>query len=73
MGIESIGYDTTNYCGVELKSIEYGIDDYAIILHGSQTSNPTLHRIKVKYTSRDIYYTINGKRYSFSNMMRIKF
>lgn len=59
------------YSSTLLLSIEYGIDDYAVV----QQALPDGKRgrkchCKIHYDGENVYVVHNGHRYSFSNCMR---
>ena len=45
----AVGY-WTDFGGVEVKSIEYGIEDYLICVSFVETSEPKPHYLKIKTT-----------------------
>lgn len=54
----------SGFGGIEIKSIEYGIDDYIIYVAGAWCSAKSVHKCKV-------YYTMNGNAYFKYNGVRI--
>lgn len=46
--------------GVEIKSIEYGIDDYIICVSGAWRSKKNVHRVKIYYSDKGDYFKVNG-------------
>ena len=50
--------------GIEIKDIEYGIEDYLVYLSGSWSGHPAPHRTK-------IYYTSDGKAFTKCHGYRI--
>ena len=55
--------------GVELKEIEYGLEDTVKVVAGTMTSQPTSHRLKIYYDSREPYIKLHGRRLKFSDCM----
>lgn len=55
--------------GVEVKEIEYGIEDYALVVAGTMSSSPTSHRLKIYTTDSDMYIRLHGRRLKFSECM----
>ena len=51
--------------GIELKDIEYGINDYAIIV----IQEKSVHRVKIYYGERE-YIRICGRRLYFDECLR---
>ena len=67
---EYIGY-YSGYSGIEIKEIQYGIDDYIVFVAGAWCSNKSVHRSKVYYTlsGRD-YFRYNGNRIYLDECIR---
>lgn len=61
----TVGYWSA-YGGVEVKEIEYGIDDYALVTCGAMSGKPTSHRLKIYTTESDMYINFHGRRLKFS-------
>lgn len=60
----TIGY-WCDWWGIELKGIEYGINDYAIIV----IQEKSVHRVKIYYGKRP-YIIIHGYRFYFDECFR---
>ena len=60
----TIGY-WCDWMGIELKDIEYGINDYAIIV----IQEKSVHRVKIYYGKRH-YIRIYGYRFYFDECFR---
>ena len=60
----TVGY-WCDWMGIELKDIEYGINDYAIIV----IQEKSVHRVKIYYGIRH-YIIINGRRLYFDECLR---
>ena len=60
----TIGY-WCDLMGIELKDIEYGINDYAIIV----IQEKSVHRVKIYYGKRP-YIRIYGYRFYFDECLR---
>lgn len=67
---EYVGY-YSGYSGIEIKDIQYGIEDYIVFVAGAWCSNKSVHRSKVYYTSsgRD-YFRYNGNRIYLDECIR---
>lgn len=50
------------FCGLELKEIDYGIEDYMIVVSGAWCSKKDVHRLKVYYGSKNDYIKLHGYR-----------
>ena len=61
----TVGY-WCDLMGIELKDIEYGINDYAIIV----VNETSVHRVKIYYGKR-LYIRICGRRLYFHECLRI--
>ena len=61
----TIGY-WCDWRGVEVKGIEYGINDYAIIV----IQEKSVHRVKIYYGKRP-YIRINNYRFYFDDCLRV--
>ena len=61
----TVGY-WCDLMGIELKDIEYGINDYAIIV----IQEKSVHRVKIYYGLRE-YIKINGRRLYFDECLRV--
>lgn len=64
----TVGY-WSDMGGVEVKEIQYGIDDYALVVAGTMSSTPTSHRLKIYYNSQEPYIRLHGRRLKFSDCM----
>lgn len=49
--LETIAYISA-LNGVEIKKIEYGINDYVYCISGSWGSHKTVHKVKIRYGNR---------------------
>ena len=66
---KSIGY--WSVCnGTELKHIEYGINDYAIVVLNAWGGEKSVHRVKIYY-GKGIYINIHGYRLYFDECIRM--
>ena len=61
----TIGY-WCDWRGIELKDIEYGINDYAIIV----IQEKSVHRVKIYYGIRE-HIRIRGRRLYFDECLRV--
>ena len=68
-------YPTVAYCtdfeGIEIKDILYGIEDYIVFLAGTMGNNPTCHKAKVYYSGERPYFKLYGRRIYLDNCMRV--
>ena len=68
-GMRTIGYWSENG-GLEVKSIEYGVNDYILAVSGTFCGKPEVHRLKIHYGFRSQYVVLNGHRYNFNNCIK---
>lgn len=74
---EYVGY-YSGYSGIEIKEIQYGIDDYIVFVAGAWCSNKSVHRSKVYYTvglkspygDARAYFRYNGNRIYLDECIR---
>lgn len=57
--------------GLELKEIEYGIEDYAHFISGILGGKRQHHRLKIYYDRESPYCKLNGCTVSFAEIMRV--
>ena len=59
--------------GLEIKEIEYGIDDYVLCVSGAWGGGKQAHRVKINYTTRgDAYIRIHGYRIPLNECIRME-
>jgi len=56
--------------GVEIKEIEYGIEDYCLCVTQTMTANPRAHRVLIHYDDRP-YINIDGFRIYMDDCLRM--
>lgn len=68
---ESFAY-YSGFGGLELKHIEYGIDDYIFCVSGAWTSKKSYHKLKV-YTDNngESYMKLHGYKIPLSDCIRM--
>ena len=59
--------------GVEIKHIEYGIEDYVYCVSGAwgSTVNKRYHKLKIYNTENDSYIRLNGYKISLNECIRV--
>ena len=68
---ESFAY-YSGFGGLEIKKIEYGIDDYIYCVSGSWTGKPAYHKLKVYYGNDGIaYIKLHGYKVPLNECIRI--
>lgn len=61
----------SGFGGIEIKSIEYGLDDHIIFVAGAWCSNKTAHRARVYYETETPYFKYNGNRIPLDECIRV--
>lgn len=68
---ESFAY-YSGFGGLELKHIEYGIDDYIYCVSGAWTSKKTYHKLKIHYGSNgNSFIKLHGYRVPLDECIRM--
>ena len=60
---------TSSCGGIEVKKIEYGIEDYVIFVAGCLIGKQTVHRVKIHHGDNP-YFNFNGSRIYFACIYR---
>ena len=60
----------SGFNGLEIKGIEYGIEDYVLCVSGAWNGKPNPHRLKIYYTSENAYIKLNGYRVPLDECIR---
>ena len=70
---ETIGYYSDIWGYVEIKHIEYGIEDYLYCVSGTWgiTTNKRYHKLKVCYTEKGGYIRLYGYRIPLEECIRV--
>jgi hypothetical protein len=58
------------YSGIEIKKIQYGIDDYVIYVDGILCENKNVHKSKIRYNNRGAYFMHGNNRIYMDECMR---
>ena len=66
---ETIAY-YSGFNGLEIKGIEYGIDDHVLCVSGAWYGKPKPHRLKIYYTSENAYIKLNGDKIRLDECIR---
>ena len=69
-------HDTIGYVsmlgGVEIKGIEYGVNDYVYVVSGAWCSQKSYHRVRINNTaSGRSFFQIHGCRIYFDECIRM--
>ena len=59
----------SGFSGIEIKDIEYGIEDYIVFVAGAWCSNKTVHKAKVYYSGNG-YFRYHGNRIPLDECIR---
>lgn len=61
----------SGFGGIEIKDIEYGINDYIIAVSGAWCSNKSVHRVKIYYGANgNAYFKLYGVRIPLNECIR---
>lgn len=60
----------SGFGGIEIKEIQYGIEDYIIYTAGAWTSQKTAHKSKVYYNSENPFFRYHNYKISLSDCIR---
>ena len=67
--METIAY-YSGFNGLEIKGIEYGIDDHVLCVSGAWNGKPKPHRLKIYYTSENAFIKLHGYRVPLDECIR---
>ena len=67
--METIAY-YSGFNGLEIKGIEYDIEDNVLCVSGAWIGKPKPHRLKIYYTSENAYIKLNGYRVPLDECIR---
>ena len=56
--------------GLEVKHIEYGIDDHVYLVAGAWNGKKSYHRLKIHYGAKSVYICLFGRRCPLSEFIR---
>lgn len=71
INMESIAY-YSGFSGLEIKHIEYGIDDYIYCVSGVWNGKPRCHKLKVYYDKNgDDYIRLHGYKVLLNECIRM--
>lgn len=56
--------------GLEVKHIEYGIDDHVYLVAGAWNGKKSYHRLKICYGTKYVYIRLYGHRCLLSEFIR---
>lgn len=58
--------------GVEIKNIEYGINDYVVFVAGAWSNKKTVHKARIYYTDNErVYFRYNNYTIHFDDCIRV--
>ena len=61
----------SGFGGLELKHIEYGIEDYIYCVSGAWTSKKSYHKLKVYYGNNSYYLKLHGYKIPLNECIRM--
>ena len=68
--METIAY-YSGFNGLEIKGIEYGIDDYVLCVSGAWNGKPKPHRLKIYYNGDNPFILLNGYKCPLNDFIRM--
>lgn len=69
MEMPTIGY-YSGFGGIEIKGIEYGIEDHVIFVANSMAGKRSVHRAMIHYTDKHTYFRFAHNMISFEEIIR---
>lgn len=60
----------SGFGGLEVRHIEYGIDDYIYLVVGAWNGRKSYHRLKICYGTKSVYVRLFGRRCPLSEFIR---
>lgn len=70
--MKSVAY-YSGLSGLEIKKIEYGIEDYVLCVSGAWSSKKQAHKVKVNYAANgNSYIRIHGYRIPLNECIRME-
>lgn len=69
--MKTIAVYSKGYNGIEVKEIEYGIDDHLLCVSNICGHRQTAHRLKIYYTKGRPYVKIYGCRVPLDECLRV--
>ena len=70
LNMPSVAY-YSGFNGLELKSIEYGIEDYALCVSGCWNGQKKPHRLKIYYGEDSAYIMLHGYKYPLDEFIKM--
>ena len=64
-------YPMSNWGGVEILDVQYGIEDYAIARYNFGKAEDKVHRVKIKYSADSAYIRLDGNQIRLDECMRV--
>lgn len=60
----------SGFGGLEVKHIEYGIDDHVYVVAGAWNGKKSYHRLKIHYGAKSVYICLFGRHCPLSDFIR---
>ena len=64
-------YPLSNWGGVEILGIEYGIDDYAVCRYNFGEPEEKVHKLKITYGDGSPYIRLEGMRIRLDECLKV--
>ena len=68
--MESTAY-YSGFNGLEIKGIEYGIDDHVLCVSGAWSGEPKPHRLKIYYNGDNPFILLHGYKCPLNDFIRM--
>ena len=62
----------SGFNGLEIKGIEYGVNDHVLCVSGAWYGKPNPHRLKIYYTSENAYIKLSGEKIRLDECIRME-
>lgn len=70
MNMESIAY-YSGFHGLEVKTIEHGIEDYLFCVSGAWSTKQKCHKLKIYYDNSGAFVRLHGHRVKLDECIRM--
>lgn len=70
MNEKSIAY-YSGFSGIEIKKIEYGVEDYVYFVAGAWCSKESYHKAKIYYNENHDYFMYQGSKIRLDECIRM--
>lgn len=73
LNMKSVAY-YSGFSGLEIKAVEYGINDYLLCVSGAcgAKSKQTPHKLKIYYDNNGAFFRLHGYKVSMDECIRME-